>query len=399
MVATTRSSKHNPALDGVRGAAIIIVLVYNSFAAFYHPGPESSPVLAALARLSHVGWSGVTLFFVLSGYLIGGILLDHREDEHYFRTFFARRFFRIVPLYFVVISPLFLFPLLRVGEWAPKLAEFATTGEIPRLCYPLFLQNIGMAANSHWGPRWLDTTWSLAVEEQFYILAALVIRFLPPRHFPKLLVALIVSAPLLRLLLVLTLPPLQAAIGCYVLLPCRWDALAAGMMFAWSERRWGSAFVPALNSPGARYLLTASFAGAAVLLLMAPDPTNRLTAVLGHSAAAIACAAVFAGALGAAPFLKRVMEFRILAFAGLISYGLYLLHEPIISLVTRVTLGTREITSPFALWMTLAGVATAVTAATASWYLFERHLVRIGHRFRYTERSLADQPSPRTVHA
>ena len=106
-----------PELDGVRGLAISLVLVWHYLFGVFAP-PDNS-VLAALWGLAALSWSGVDLFFVLSGFLIGGILLDHRDSPHYFRTFYIRRACRILPLYFLVVLTFFVSASLPIAKSLP----------------------------------------------------------------------------------------------------------------------------------------------------------------------------------------------------------------------------------------------------------------------------------------
>src|SRR6516225_2852466 len=135
-----------PALDGLRGIAIGLVLLRHAiFGVTSVEGIEThSPFTSALVAAGQLTWSGVDLFFVLSGFLIGGILLDARESPRYFQTFYFRRAYRILPLYFVTLA-IFLFQhlpwmsaLMRPGRFQPL--------EIPGWAYATFTQNFWMAA-------------------------------------------------------------------------------------------------------------------------------------------------------------------------------------------------------------------------------------------------------------
>ena len=136
------SSTRIPALDGLRGIAILLVLMVHSFSDFHfvhHPG------LTWLVRMSRLGWSGVDLFFVLSGFLIGGILLDARNSPNYFKTFYIRRAYRILPLYFLVLTLAWLtFQAGQLGWLRGSWAELFS-GKIPWWTFFTFTQNIPMA--------------------------------------------------------------------------------------------------------------------------------------------------------------------------------------------------------------------------------------------------------------
>ena len=186
-----------PELDGIRGLAILLVIVWHYFVS---SAPNVKPHTDVYYVLSafRLAWSGVDLFFVLSGFLIVGILYDARTRGSYFLTFYARRFYRILPLYSVVLA-LFLIGLaLRPNFPSPNYqAIFNRT--LPLWPYFPFLQNFAMAWSQTLGPTWLSITWSLAIEEQFYILLPLAIRFLDRRAIIALSLLAIAGAPLCRL--------------------------------------------------------------------------------------------------------------------------------------------------------------------------------------------------------
>src|SRR5271155_4280107 len=142
--------KRIPELDGLRGIAILMVLVY------HYTGWRW-------------GWTGVDLFFVLSGFLIGGILMDAKSATNYYSVFYTRRFYRIVPLYAVTVCML---PLLLATHY-----EWFTVGnKIPWYAYATFTQNFWMVKLEKLGTMALAVTWSLAIEEQFYLTLPIIVR-------------------------------------------------------------------------------------------------------------------------------------------------------------------------------------------------------------------------------
>jgi peptidoglycan/LPS O-acetylase OafA/YrhL len=162
----------------------------------------------------------VDLFFVLSGFLIGGILLDVRESPNDFRTFYGRRFYRIVPLYYLWIAVYFSFEAFRT---APE-----TWHAIP--IYALFLQNSVKIEHGVLGTAWLGALCSLAVEEQFYLIVPAVVRVFSGRKLVFILSSAIVCAPVFRIALRHFVPAHPAAP--YMLTACRADALAMGVLLA-----------------------------------------------------------------------------------------------------------------------------------------------------------------------
>src|ERR1700741_4392574 len=152
-----------PQLDAIRGIAILVVVVHNLHGLDFPP----------LSLVTNYGWMGVDLFFVLSGFLITGILLDTKLSEHYFRNFYARRGLRIWPLYYAVLLFMFVVvPLLRPQDTAELFQRSS-----PWWSYPLFLQNFLVNAPAlAVGP--LGVSWSLAVEELFYLVWPFFVRYL-----------------------------------------------------------------------------------------------------------------------------------------------------------------------------------------------------------------------------
>ena len=169
-------------------------------------------------------------FFRSVRFLIAGILLDHREAENYFRVFYIRRACRIFPLYYAHLA-LFVMLLVFGAGQTPGLYWLFDTAGLPLWSYATFTQNIVMASRVVMGSEWLAVTWSLAIEEQFYLVLPFIIRFTSPRALPWILCGLLLMAPMLRA----TVPGAWAAIG----MPWRADSLMAGALLAWLVRKPG----------------------------------------------------------------------------------------------------------------------------------------------------------------
>lgn len=155
---------HIPALDGIRGLAILLVTIYR-FAGTHDEGSAPRWLLPVLEFGTH----GVDLFFVLSGFLITGILFDAKGESHYFRNFYARRTLRIFPLYYGTLALVLIgLPLLGLGT-----AWLKATGDLSSLWW--YGSNIMMSATGLWNFGGLNHFWSLCVEEHFYLVWPLVI--------------------------------------------------------------------------------------------------------------------------------------------------------------------------------------------------------------------------------
>jgi peptidoglycan/LPS O-acetylase OafA/YrhL len=211
---------HIRELDGLRGVAILLVILH-------HYWPDSGR-WASYQKLPHLGWIGVDLFFVISGLLIAGILLDTKNAAGFFRSFYARRALRIFPLYYLLLLVAFaLIPLLQGGPWATS--EFVRQSGSP-LWYLLYQGNLREAITGHEPAYVLAPLWSLAIEEQFYLLFPLLVFVTPRAWLRRVLLSLIVFAPLFRLVAAFTWP-LNERVE-YLATPSRIDVLAVGCLLA-----------------------------------------------------------------------------------------------------------------------------------------------------------------------
>src|SRR5574341_200494 len=214
------SGSRIPELDGIRGIAILLVVVW------HYVVVVSIPLQSPILRLLGTTWSGVDLFFVLSGLLIGGILLDHRNATNYYQVFYIRRIHRIVPIYYVWLTLFMIFEPILIRD--PILQPLVTPSQ-PVWSYFTFTQNFIMAFLG-WGPQWLAVTWSLAVEEQFYLTLPLLIRVIPQKRLPLALCLLISLAFTIRWISAATF---GESLGIYVMMPARVDALLWGVLGAY----------------------------------------------------------------------------------------------------------------------------------------------------------------------
>jgi len=373
---TNEKSGRIPELDGLRGVAILLVLFYH-YCRIGQPSPDGSAAgyFAALFRL---GWSGVDLFFVLSGFLIGGILMDARESPSYFRTFYLRRVHRILPAYYVWVT------LFAVAMWVgPRLVAGAEVhSNVPLPFYYLFLQNLVFVAQATVAWFWLSPAWSLAVEEQFYLVAPPLVRWLSPQRLRGALIATILLAPALRVLLALRFP--DAPQMAYVLMPCRADALAFGVLaaMAWrseAARQWLTARASRL-----RIVLLVMFAGLAVMLKFrwAFFPYSFFMISIGYTLLAAAyCALLLYVLLATRSIAARVMRWRLLREWGKVSYCTYLIHLAVLGGCHYFILGAEpRIHDLPGAGVTLLAAALTFALAQLSWRTFEKPLLQRGQR-------------------
>jgi peptidoglycan/LPS O-acetylase OafA/YrhL len=357
-------------LDGVRGVAILAVLALHLFRF-----SQASPGWMFLDRFTRAGWLGVDLFFVLSGFLITRILLRAREKPHYFRNFYMRRVLRIFPAYYLYLLVAgLLIPMLLsswdgrpLGEWWPALLAY--------------VPNLLEAVRGDWTPRIeMDHLWSLAVEEQFYLLWPLAVMLSPRERLKRVCELLIVSAWVLKCAL--------WAAGAwkytgYVLPFTRMDALAAGAWLACHRLEGGGAL------PGyVRGALVVAAAGVLVML-------GALGGLPLHNYAAITLvtsfvAILFAGAMHGlwrpgATRARHAMEWAPLRFFGRYSYGLYLIHRVWgLLLVPPLVSGLTSTLGPNLAALVAGSVAVAIATGNAivMYHVFEEPLLRLNRHFR-----------------
>jgi len=377
------SSKRISELDGLRGIAILSVVLMHFF---YNPDPKLTGPVHLIQRTFALGWSGVDLFFVLSGFLIGGILMDHRDSPNYFKTFYLRRAFRILPIYYLWIC-LFI-GLILIG--GPFLRAHTHSGQLPAISFAiyqhfLFLQNLWQVDfKSSSAYLWLAPMWSLAVEEQFYLVSPLLVRFVPRRLLPGVLGAVVFVAPVLRILVRLH-SGAEVPWAAYRLMPCRADSLAIGMLlaYAWRSERIRKEI---LRKPVRLYLLfIALLAGVFVIWWRYPTPEDAVTQTIGYSVIALFYAALLLIAIGlpSGPVAKFT-RWSVFREFGRISYCLYLIHSAVGYFCSGLL--TRRINS-FTDWRSglvgVASLAVAYVICRMSWTYFEHPLLQRGHRFKY----------------
>jgi len=351
------------ALDGLRGIAIGLVL-------FHHTVTGALPE-GRLTAMLHLFWSGVDLFLVLSGYLIGSILIKNRSSPKLFPVFYARRALRILPLYYLTLALIFFKLHGQAGDWAPGWY------------YLSFTSNVWIAMANSWHFLPLAITWSLAVEEQFYLVAPLVCRFTPRKYLGWVIASGCLLPWIARCLLLLG--PESWRLSGHVLTPFRADSFAFGMLVAWSVITPEGQSLRTFLTRHWRVLAGVSALGVAALLFRNTAEASPDALLYGYTALASFWAVIVAAAVNSRsiPFL-RVARLSGLCHLGRHAYFIYLWHGIVItSLHTRI--------AEWGLTIGLGGVPLVAVAeigitwglATLSWKLFENPFIKLGHRLEY----------------
>jgi peptidoglycan/LPS O-acetylase OafA/YrhL len=367
--------KRVPALDGIRGLAVLGVLIVHATGLL----DTTRPIEHMFAAVSELGAYGVDLFFVLSGFLITGILLDSRESPNYFRSFYARRFLRLFPVYYGY--------LLVVALVFPALHRAMHTS------MPDYGGGWGwyLGYLSNWKPGrgatdpYLGHFWSLAVEEQFYLLWPATIFFVPRRMLAHLFLVIVALAVALRIGM--------AAQGVwwntpYRLTPTRMDALALGALAALAIRdgKWRARF-----RARARAILILSACAFCATAVAAGDASwkSRWNQTIGSVCIEIAFTAlVFKAAAPGVGLIKRIGTIGWLRAFGKYSYTMYVIHVAVyfhlMWLIAWVTkrLSVR-LTLPAELGCGLLMIATVFFLASLSWRYIESPLLSLKKRFPY----------------
>ncbi|HYW14306.1 MAG TPA: acyltransferase [Longimicrobium sp.] len=364
---------HIPALDGLRGCAVLGVLLLHFSSAM--ATPAGAPARLVKQAFSP-GWTGVDLFFVLSGFLITGILADARHTPHRYRTFYMRRALRILPLYYGFVILLFVLPPLLGGR-------AYTTPFIDQLPYWLYLQNFRPLDNG--ALDFAAHLWSLAIEEQFYLVWPLLIFTLSRKGALWMCAGCVAGALVYRVASVLTVDDLRTV---YFLTPGRVDGLGLGGAIALMARGPGGSPRMRRMAPAVLAVSLAVLAGAA-LHPSGFNPGGAYMVTVGYTALAFFFGAVLVLAVdGQPPLLARLLSGSVLRFFGRYSYGLYVVHVPLIALGRLAGVspdgfaGTRWELAGLLGYVALMSVAT-VLAALASWHLYEKHFLKLKARFAY----------------
>lgn len=385
MIATdiTRDSKpgesrsHLPGLDGIRGIAILLVMLSHFIMA-----DKTSVSDSAIARLLHSGYLGVDLFFVLSGFLITGILIDSKNSPNYFSVFYMRRALRIFPLYYGLLAIAWLTAQFITPRYPVNLSEVDSMA-----WYWLYASNIGMAVKGGWltSPSWigLGHFWSLAVEEQFYLFWPLVVYRTNTASLKRLCILLVAISPLVHIFLPHLFGGGDAGnLANYVSTINRLGVLAAGgwLSIIWREQQtW----------PSVKKLLIPCAVVSGTFLLLERSVLRNLQVIEPSMMLVLSTALVGLAACGKnGPLQSGFFASPMLRWLGKYSYGIYVYHHALKPLwihflwdgwISRLC-GTEFLG-------TLAYTASATTAtlilAWLSWTFFEEPILSLKSRFRY----------------
>ena len=370
-----KSSGYIPELDGVRGLAIILVVIFHAFMLAVVPMKGLIPTLASY------GFAGVDLFFVLSGCLITGILLEAKDRPDYFKKFYAKRALRIWPLYYLLIGVTFVAIPFIAARAQLEMGDLSVLKSHSVWVYVLLLQNIYYPVG---GPTLLLMTWSLAIEEQFYLIWPWLVLLFNRKCLVWIVAGVLMLSPLTRFV------AQQRGVGVsriYFMTWYRLDGLAFGALIAlyrassFYEARltWMAALVAlGIGAPASFYLLSA-------------DPPSFVA--LRFSMLALASAGLVTFAIWCYDTRSRLgqpLRAAWLRYTGRVSYCLYLVHQPIYYILggryARHVVNGRV--GP-AIAIMFLGFAISLVVATVSWFGFESQILKLKSRLHEQAPTLA----------
>jgi peptidoglycan/LPS O-acetylase OafA/YrhL len=380
------SKKHLPGLDGLRGLAILLVFFYHYAGGLQHTAHSKSMHL--FGAIFGFGWSGVDLFFVLSGFLITGILFDTQDDPAYYKKFYVRRSLRIFPIYYIFLGVYGLLAFLRLdGHFHLGHSAFLFYLGYPAILIWPALESVSPSVH-------FTHLWSLCAEEQFYLVWPWVVSKL---RTPFLLIAACLAAisvaPALRIFFVLH--DLHA--WEYAFLPSRMDALAVGGLIAILMRGPGKSLTEKWATP--MFLVSSLCVAAICVVRRTVEHIDGLIGTAGFTFIALTYGALLILAIRPGGLLERVFSLPVLRLFGKYSYGIYLFHFPLSEFLSPKRELFISITHSFSVGsITFIFVCLIINlgVAAVSFHFIESPIIRLKKWFEY-DRDTKTETQPQLV--
>ncbi|MBD2677425.1 MULTISPECIES: acyltransferase [Nostoc] len=366
-----------PVLNGYRGIAILLVFLYHCVSDIV--GEPVNPLVSIYQKIMQFGWCGVDAFFVISGFLITGILLDNRDRPNYFKNFYVRRIIRIFPVYYIVL-------ILFLGVIRPLTSSYEPQNDLDRfqIWYWFYLENLQWVWQGRFDIGPISHFWSLAVEEQFYLVYPLLVYLIPRKFLSWFLGIVIIGVVLYRHWLLLTNPvTFQLTAGIYVNTLCRLDTLAIGSLIALWMR--SETMIPWLVKIAPIAMIVSSI-GLMIIFVIQGGVTAY---TIGMDSIGFTLLAIFFGSLIVLSitkpqnsFLPRVLNWPPLQALGIISYGFYVYHVPLgFPLIDRVYQYTEKYIGNYFIVSHLIAVfffgILTLLISIFSWYFLEQPFLKL----------------------
>jgi len=366
LIPPTHALKHSlpqymPQLDALRFFAVLLVLIEH-----WIPGIGETYL--------SLGPTGVTFFFVLSGYLITRILIkeklpvpgDAPSNARIICQFYIRRFLRIFPVYYLFLFGVMLLP--TVGQEVRENSWW----------YIFYLNNFKIYANQDWGV--IAHTWSLAVEEQFYLIWPFIICFTPKRYLLKTMLLFIAIGMGSRVLYFFLIDdPTGKTVYGTILTPFCFDAFGLGALLAYQQIF--NLIPPEKLEKKIPYFLGAALFIWVIIIYSAYDPVFYLTS--NSVIAFISLGIISLAAKGFTGYGQKLLENPVLLYLGKISYGIYLFHYVVPRVYNKLP-GSIFPTLPNVISQFVVFLVITVSISSLSWHLFELPINNLKKRFLYT---------------
>jgi peptidoglycan/LPS O-acetylase OafA/YrhL len=355
------------ALDGLRGLMTLFVLVSHFFGE-----------IQGGFRPLMVGWIAVDMFFVMSGFLVGSLIIDRMKHSNFITVFYIRRACRTVPVYVGCVLLIFVvLHLLGPRSWT------AGRHDIPLWSYLTFTQTLFMASQNSMGMYWLAPTWTLALEEHFYLVAPAFLILTPRRLLIPALTGVILTALCVRIWLVPT--DGVNALHHLVLLPARMDTIAIGIMAAVIWKRglidWTQHGLALRLSPIVAALLIG-------VVKTGGDSEGVLFNLVSGPLAAFGCAGFLLALVMGAPEASRYHS-PFLRFFSRTSYSIYLTHIMVLCLLHGLLLNdTPALHNTAQILVTLVALPVAIGIGYILTRLFEEPLTAWGRSFKWSTKTV-----------
>jgi peptidoglycan/LPS O-acetylase OafA/YrhL len=351
--------KYYKNLDGVRAIAALMVVVFHFFKAIE---PQSN-ILKTLSKVAVFGQTGVTLFFVLSGFLITRILFNTKETSGYFKNFYLRRALRIFPLYYLFLIIYYYIMPMIVGSTTPSFDQ--------QIFYYIYLQNFAITFD--WNAVGPNHFWSLAVEEHFYLFWPFVVYLFSRKNLTRIIIGIIISALFLRIYM------LNNGYGVFYFTFTRFDSLAIGALLAMLELK------KYFKNENSKYFLILLFSIFLPTIVMWTYFTGEGNIYI-QTFKELLLAFIYFSIIGFLLSIKenhplnRLLKTKFFSYTGKISYGLYVYH-PLAYSICIIFLDIENVLLSFVL-----GLILTYLISSLSFYLFESSFLRFKKYFEYNRK-------------
>ncbi len=319
-------------------------------------------------------WNGVDLFFVLSRYLIGGILIRNKGSNNYFKTFYIRRIFRIFPIYYLILG-VYIILIIAIPN-LDKLIPILFSNPIPVWSFIIYCQNYLMITFNTFGASWLGVTWSLAIEEQFYLLLPLLVFIFNRKILTILIIILIFTAVIFRYY------SSDNLMLKHISFQCRMDSLFTGVAIAIFMMNQN--FVNFLKSQKTvMYIVFLTLIGIFFFISFTTGTNNSFLIYSGFNI--LFAMFIIIALLFKEGFITRFLENKWLCKIGTVSYGIYLFHMIVLYLVYWVL--EKAGIYVYSNWLLMIVISCAFLLtyiiSRSSYKFYESALIKFSRKYKY----------------